>query len=137
MVESWIIYSTASLVIFGITNFLFKYISDKAPIAVLATIISISSVIIPLGYFLYGGGKFQISNSTLIIAVAFGLLFSISFIFLGYSLRSGFASKVIPVVNLNTLVTVALAVLILNEKLTPKIGLGIGFAIVSLYLLTS
>ena len=137
MVDSWIIYASISLVMFGVMNFLLKLVSNKTAVPLLVVIIYVSSLMAPLGYFLYTGEKFQLTNNFLIPAILIGVIGSVSFIVMTYALRVGTASQVIPVVNLNTLVTVALAVLILNEKLTPKVGLGILFAIVSLYLLTS
>ncbi|HIK00338.1 TPA: DMT family transporter [archaeon] len=137
MVESWVLFASASLLLFGIMNFVLKFVSDKAPVPLLTFVIYLSTIILPLGYFVFSGTKFQITNNVLALTVLIGIIGSAAFISMTYALRAGTASQVIPVINLNTLVTVALAVLIINEKLTPKIGLGVVFAVVSLYLLTS
>ena len=137
MVESWIIYASGSLILFGIMNILLKFVSGQAPVSLLTFIIYVSAIAAPILYFLYSGEKFQLSGNFLVPAILIGVIGSISFILMTYALRAGTASHVIPIINLNTLVTVALAFLILGEKLTPKVGLGIFFAVASLYLLTS
>jgi len=114
-----------------------KFVSDKAPIPLMSLMIYCSTIILPLGYFLYSGGKFQASNNVLALAIITGIFLAAGSIMMLYAFRISSASQVIPIVNLNTLVTVGLAILILNEKLTPKIGLGIVFAVVSIYLLTT
>jgi len=65
-----------------------------------------------------------------------GATFFIAILFMYYALVKGYASTVIPVVNLNTIIVVILAVLILKEKLTFTSSVGITLSVIAIYLLS-
>ncbi len=134
---SWVIYAIIALVAFGVANFLVKVASAKVPVALLGFVYVASTFAILAGVFLFKKPAFSFPGNTLYIMILAGIFMSIGLFFALASLSLGLGSKAVTVYNMNTLVTVALLILIAGEKLTPKVGLGIVFAVVSLYLLTS
>ncbi|HIJ98252.1 TPA: EamA family transporter [archaeon] len=135
--ESWVIYGIAALVLFGIANFLLKLISDKVPAPLFATVYLGIAFATAAAIFLFQKTPISFPGNTMWITVLAGIILGTGIIATTIAFSLGLGSKVVTVININTLVTVSLLVLILGEKLTPKIGAGILFALVSLYLLTS
>ena len=114
-----------------------KFLSDKIPTIPLVFIIYAAAALAAFAAILKGGGFPKIPLNLTAIAILTGAIVVIGYVAFALAFKNGPAVKVMPIVNLNTIITVGMAILLLNEKMTPKIGLGIAFAIISIYLLTS
>jgi len=69
--------------------------------------------------------------------IAGGIVAAIGTILYFLALESGPLSKVVPVANMSLIVGALLGVIFLREAMNIRIVAGIGFAIISIYLLTN
>ena len=67
---------------------------------------------------------FNISRNTMIFLVLSGMTTGLSWLFYFRALQLGEASRVAPIDKLSVIFAIALAVLILREKLTWQVGVG-------------
>src|SRR3989344_1951730 len=137
MVESWVIYGIGALIVLGIVNFLVKFTVGKVPPALFLMFYIGTAFFTSVALYLANRPPISFPGNTLWVTLAAGVVLGVGIFLVVNAFNLGLGSKVVTVINMNTLLTVALFVLLLGEKLTPKIGAGILFALVSLYLLTS
>lgn len=137
--DSWVVYAFAAFFAFGVANFIMKFVSDKIPAAPLSVIYLGMAFATVLAIFVFNHtSSFQLQTSNIIFFAALaGIILGIGIFSALTALGLGLGSKVVTVYNMNTLLTVVLLVLLLGEKLTPKVTLGVAFAVLSLYLLTT
>lgn len=137
--DSWVVYALAAFFAFGMANFLMKFVSGKIPAALLSVIYIGMAFATVFAIFIFNrtlSFQLQVSNIILFASLA-GIILGIGIFSALTALGLGLGSKVVTVFNMNTLLTVVLLVLLMGEKLTPKVTLGIAFAVLSLYLLTT
>ena len=133
--ENWAIYAVFALFAFGFGNFMIKLISDKVALPVIMLFFYVFAVVIGAVFFVVSGAQFNFPISHALLAMAGGSFFAIGLIFASKALQAGTAVQVVPLFNLNTVVAVVLAILVLGEKLNLRITAGIVLALISVYLL--
>jgi len=132
--ENWVLYSLFAMFAFGIGNFLIKIIAQRVALPVMMMFFYVFAVVIGGVYFI-GSGAPQFPISHALLAMLGGSFFAIGLIFASKALVLGNAIQVVPLFNLNTLVTVLLAIVFLGEKLNLRITTGIVLAVASVYFL--
>ena len=139
MEHETILLVVGSMLFFGIGGFLIKYaLLDIQPMTVYLgeMVVALAALLI----FLLvkkpnlGIGDMVIRDYGVIFLI--GILFFMAVLFMYYALVKGYASTVIPIVNLNTVIVVILAVQILKEKLTFTSSAGIALSVIAIYLLS-
>jgi uncharacterized membrane protein len=136
MMEGWITYSLAGMVLLGLMNYTLKLFVDGYQPLVAAFLVQGISAVFLLALILKGGMP-TFEMQMLKYAVPAALFSALALYFLYGALKMGNASKVIAIINLNTLVVVVLAAALLKEGITLKAGLGIAFGILSILLLSA
>jgi len=134
-----ILLAITSMLLFGIGGFLVKYaLQNIQPMTLYLgeLIVALSALLI---FILITKPEFGIESMAfkefgLIFII--GILFFASILIMYYALVNGNASLVMPIVNLNTVIIVVLAILILKEKLTFNSSMGIILSVIAIYLLT-
>ncbi len=137
MVDSWIIYSIAALLLFGVVNFILKFVGGKIPTQLFVLFYFTAALATAIFIFLFKRVPIEFPGNTLYITIVAGIILGVAIFATATAFSLGLGSKVVTVINMNTVVTAILLIALLGERLTPKVGLGIGLAMVSLYLLTS
>ncbi len=122
MIDKWIIFSLVACVAWGIYLLISKVIVSKNYFGVNSAVASlmflVGFAIVIFGYYIYEK-KFEIPSVTttqLSLAIMAGGLFALGVVFVFKALAvGGDASRVRALVNVNTLVTLVLAVILLKE----------------------
>jgi transporter family protein len=135
--QSWVIYALLALVAFGTLNFVLKLVTGKVTLSLLLVLFFSTALVISLALFVKEGMPLELTKINLTYIIIAGALYTIGLFALITSLGTGMGSKVIPIVNLNTVLAVVLFILFLGEKLTLKTTTGVVLAVVSIYLLTA
>lgn len=139
MENETLLFTFGAMILFGLGGFLVKYaLSDIELITIYLgeLVVALFALLI---FILIKKPELGIPDMTAAnYAVVFiiGVLFFTSVMLMYHALRKGDASIVIPIINLNTVVVVILAVLILKEKLTVTSSAGIMLSVVAIYLLS-
>jgi transporter family protein len=136
--KEWLPYAIASLTLWGLWGLVLKvaqrmlgewyavYVSSNLAVVVGVTVV----------WLYYRNSVNPLSFGGLMAFVA-GSLGTLGYAFLVLSLeKGGPASIVIPLTALYPAVTAILAVLVLNEHISPKQALGVALAIVAIYLMS-
>lgn len=132
---NWVFYAVAAMVLLGIMNFGIKlFVNNYPPMLAVFLVQSISALAL-LAILAYRG-QLSFEPAILKYAIPVGLLTAFGLYFSFTALKLDSASKVIPIINLNTLVVVILAIAFLHEKIDLKAALGIVFGILSIILLS-
>jgi transporter family protein len=125
---SWIVFALLSAIFAALTSILAK-IGIKDIDSNLATAIRTVIIFIFTWGIVFVQGTYKniglISKSSLLFLVLSGLATGLSWLFYFKALQSGEASKVVPIDKLSLVFTVLLAALVLHEKLTIKMFLGV------------
>ena len=133
--EGWITYSLMGMLFLGLMNYVLKlFVQSYEPIVAAFLVQAISAVFLLL--LILKGGVPVFEAQMLKYAVPAALFSAIALAFVYDALKAGNASKVVAIINLNTLVVVVLAATLLKEGITLKAGLGIAFGILSIVLLS-
>jgi len=136
MMEGWITYSLLGMVLLGLMNYTLKLFVDGYPPLIAAFLVQgISAAFLLL--MILKGGMPSFEMQMLKYAVPAALFSALALYFLYGALKVGSASKVIAIINLNTLVVVVLAAMLLKEGITLKAGLGIALGVLSIILLSA
>ncbi len=130
-----IVFAVISMVTFGLVGIIYKIAIDRIDFISLVFFVYLFSTIlmgliwltIPVKHVTLDGIKLSLLSSILAVV---GML---SYI---YALKVGEVSTVAPIRNLALVVTVILAIYVLNERLTVEKTLGVLFAILALILLS-
>ena len=135
MVETWLVLSIVTLIIWGMWGFLIKLALNYLEWKQVFIISGITSTIIYLILFLIWRPSISFKNMGTLYSILIGLtiLGSITF----YSAISrGKVSVVVPLTALYPIISTILAFIILQEKISLFQGLGIFLAIGSIILLS-
>ena len=132
-----IILAVGSMIFFGVGGFLTKYLlSDIEPVTLYLGEFLVGLFLLSM-FLLLTGTRLNLEKLT---AANYAGIFVLSAIFFFailmfyHALAKSDASKVMPIVNLNTLIVVALAVIILGEKLSINTKAAIVLSIIAIYL---
>lgn len=140
MENETLLLAIGAMLAFGIGGFLVKYaLKDIQPMTLYLgeLVVALSALLI----FIFikkpelGMGEITLRSYGIIFLI--GILFFMAILFMYYALVKGYASTVIPLINLNTVIVVILAVLILKEKLSPSTSAGIVLSVIAIYLLSN
>ncbi|HLB71337.1 MAG: EamA family transporter [Candidatus Methanoperedens sp.] len=136
---NWIIYTAACLVLFGFMQFFIKLSSTgNNPVASSMIFVTAQFLVqIFLGAYFVSKGDLNMDFGSIKFGIAGGIVAAIGTILYFLALESGPLSKVVPVANMSLIVGVLLGVIFLREAMNIRIVAGIGFAIISIYLLTN
>ncbi|MFH1447311.1 MAG: GRP family sugar transporter [Candidatus Micrarchaeota archaeon] len=126
--ETWLAYGLLAAFLFGVSGLLTKVVGGKDHYAVnshtLAMLVVIGAFVIFLVYYLAETkGQFPIpsNNMAVLLGLGVGATWAIGSVFVYRAFNLGAnASQITPIFNLNTLVVVALAILILHELPDPQ-----------------
>jgi len=135
MAETWFVLSVITLLLWGIWGLLEKIALNTLSWQQTFIIASFGIISTVLIFFLFTRPQISISQG-FYYAVLGGLIGGLGVILFYYALSQGKASVVIPLTALYPVVTVILSFLILQEKITLVQGVGILFALASIFLLS-
>lgn len=134
--EGWITYSLMGMLFFGLMNYMLKlFVQSYEPLIAAFLVQGISAVFLLL--IILKGGVPAFETQMLRYAVPAALFSALALYFLYGALKIGNSSKVIAIINLNTLVVVVLAATLLKEGITLKAWLGIALGVLSILLLSA
>ena len=136
---NWIIYAIACVFLFGIMQLFIKLASANGnPIAssVFFVAAQFAAQLVLGAYFISKSG-IDIDYANIKYSLIGGVIAGIATIFFFLAMQQAPMSKVVPIVTLNVVVGVILGVVLLNETMNLRIAAGVGFAIMSIYMLTS
>jgi bacterial/archaeal transporter family protein len=139
--SDWFVFAIFSFISYGIFGLVAKLSANTLPPsnAALYDIFGVAIIgVIAVFYFFFLSPGFQLETRP--VPVLFGLLTGITglmgTIFLLLALgRGGQASIVVPLTALYPLLTAILAFVILKEAISLRQGLGMGFALVAIWLM--
>ena len=115
--QNWIVYGIIAAVCFGVTNVLFKVAQQKGNLSpyYLSFMIGIGAVLIS-GLFLVFNHDFQFELKSNGLALAAGIIWGIGMIAVAVAIaQKADISRLTPIFNANTLVTVVLGIIFLHE----------------------
>jgi|GEM_PF-1639742 len=139
MENETLLLAAGAMLAFGIGGFLVKYaLRDIQPMTLYLGEMAVALAAL-LIYILIKKPDMGFENMAAKdygIILLIGMLFFIAILFMYYALVKGYASTVIPLVNLNMVIVVILAVLILKEKLTFTSSAGVALSVIAIYLLS-
>jgi bacterial/archaeal transporter family protein len=130
----WLVYALTALFLYGLWAFFPKMASLHLPAkeALLFQIIGILAVGVTI--LLNSKSKLQFSLPGLIYSILGGIAGIVGTLFFLKALALGKTYVVIIITALYPLLAILLAFIVLREPLTAKNALGIGFAMVAIYL---
>ena len=124
--ETWLVYGLIAAVFLGISGFLIKIAAGKNGLEphVVGLLVALSALAILGSYYLIESkGNYSIPSNNLAVlaAIGSGLSFGIgvAIVYNGFRLGAN-ASQMIPIYNMNTLLVVLLAILLLREIPNPQ-----------------
>ncbi len=134
VIPMWLVYTLITLFLYGLWGFFPKMASLHLPAkeALLFQIIGILAVGITI--LLSTKTKLQFSLPGLIYSILGGIAGIVGTLFFLKALAIGKTYVVIVMTALYPLIAILLAYIVLREPLTMKNALGIGFAMVAIYL---
>lgn len=134
--DSWIPYTIAALVLWGLWSFLPKlsaqYISPKSGLVFQ----TIGVMIITLAVLISIKFKPDVHRLGIVYAILTGIIGGLAVLSFWMAISRGKVATVIPITALYPAISVLLAIIILQEPITLKQGLGIVLACISVILLT-
>ena len=135
MVETWLVLSLITLVVWGFFGFLSKIALNHLDWRQVYVISGLSSAVLVVVVSLFLRPSIDFKNTGTMLAMLAGLT-SIGALTFFFALSQGKTSIIIPLTALYPTVAVVLGFLILQEKINLFQGLGIILAIVSVFLLS-
>ncbi len=132
---SWVTYSLACLVLWGVWGLLLKMASKGAPWLQVYFLSALASFTLALTIFLAGKGRIPINKYSGIAAMA-GVFGGAGYVLFMKALEHGKASIIIPLTAMYPAVTAILALTILGEKLSLIKAVGIALAVLAAILLS-
>ncbi len=134
--EAWITYSLIGMLVLGFMNYAIKMLVDGHPPLLALFLVQGLSAVFVLALILKDGVP-VIETQMLKLAVPAGAFAAIALYFAFSALKMGDASKVVPIINLNTIVVVILASVLLKEHVSLKTSAGVALGILSIYLIST
>ena len=132
----WYSFALISLVTYALQGLLLKYAADKKydkGLITLFYLLTVSGISLPL-FLIYG--TWDVTVIGLAAAIINGIFYSIQTSTRIETLKYIAASVAYPVIRLNNAVVALLMILLLGEKITFQILIGIILAVISLYFLS-
>ncbi|MCP4221427.1 MAG: EamA family transporter [bacterium] len=127
----------ASMVLFGLADFIYKKAFDQG---VNAIVIYFYSMVISTGFFgvlcIARSVSIQFSGNLPVYSIGLGILIFAAVVFGMEALKIGDASIVVPITRMGFIITAILAFIFLGEELTVTRGLGILSAVGAILLLS-
>ncbi len=131
--EGWFIYASIALILWGLWGFFPKiagYYVDPVSILIyeIAGTIFVGVAILSLGF------RPEVSGIGALFGFLTGITLTLGSLFFLMALSKGKASVVVTMTALYPLITIVLAVLVLDERLTLRQGLGMLLALTAMIL---
>ena len=130
----WFFFTLLAFLGFGLQDFLYKVATSKGCEPSLTTISFLLTVSL-LSFFLGLILGLEITQGLIAVALANGILFSITTITRLEALKKIPASIVFTIIRMSLIIVVLWALLFAGETITIKSGLGILFSFIAIYLL--
>jgi len=136
MVEKWLLYSLACLMLWGAWGVVLKIAQRMLPVWYeLYVSTNLAILVAILAVWAVYRHSINPTPTGLAVAIAAGALGTLGYVFLVLSLEAGGpASLVIPLTALYPAVTALLAVGLLGERVSAEQALGIVLAVLAIYL---
>ncbi|MBS3107899.1 EamA family transporter [Candidatus Woesearchaeota archaeon] len=138
---NWLIFTFGTFICLGIFQILQKLGAGRLEPVAMNFFYQGTAALLMTSIFLYNvlisGKNYSLNKAGLLFAILMGLLIVFSNLFLFTALKNGPVSRILPIVSMSFAVAVIFGFLVLNEPFTWKIGLGLGFAVASVFLLSS
>ena len=136
---NWIIYAIACVFLFGIMQLFIKLASANGnPIASSVFFVAAQfAAQFMLGAYFISKSGLDVDYVNIKYSLIGGIIAGIATILFFLAMQQAPMSKVVPIVTLNVVVGVMLGVILLNETMNLRIAAGVGFALMSIYMLTS
>ncbi|MCX6777830.1 MAG: hypothetical protein NT157_03000 [Candidatus Micrarchaeota archaeon] len=118
--ETWLIYGVIAAFLLGACTLMAKMASGKENLGLDSHLILLLTAtgifVVSLAYYFAGGGGVPTNNTVVMLGLGGGAFWALAnvFIYKAYNIGAN-ASQMVPVYNLNTLVVVVLAILLLRE----------------------
>jgi len=115
--QNWVVYGVIAAVCFGVTNILFKVAQQKGNLSpyYLSFLIALGAVFVS-GLFLAFNPDFQFELKSNSLALAAGVVWAVGMILVAVAIaQKADISRLSPIFNANTLVTVLLGIVFLKE----------------------
>lgn len=137
--KNWVLFSLISMVFAGLTSVIakmgLKNVSSDTGLAV-RTIVVFVLVWANVLVFQSKGDFKNLTKSDILFLSISGVTTSLSWIFYYKAIKIGNVSQVALIDKGSIIITLLLSFLILNEQFTWKVGLGAGFILTGLLILT-
>ncbi|MFH0817986.1 MAG: EamA family transporter [Candidatus Micrarchaeota archaeon] len=124
--ETWIYYGLVAAIFLGVSGFLIKVAGGKGALEphIVGLLVALGVMAALGSYYLYESrGNFQLpsNNLAMLAAIGSGITFGIGIgiVYNGIKLGANVA-QMAPIYNMNTIVTVLLAIIILHELPNPE-----------------
>lgn len=133
---NWLILSIIALVLWGIWGFFAKLASNYLNWKQVYVIVGFTAFLVYLSFYFWFRPEIKIGQQGFIYALLTGIFGPLGGIAFYSAISQGKISLILPLTALYPIITIILAFLILQERITLLQGLGIIFAITSLVLLS-
>lgn len=130
----WLIFSLITLVCWGFWGVISKIALDQSSWQQLSIISAAFSIPVYLLIYLYYRPSISVGSPGFYPALIIGLTGPIALVSNYLAVSLGKLSVVVPLISLYPVITVALSLFVLGEKITLTQGLGITFAVVAIIL---
>lgn len=134
---NWLIFAVIAIVAWGVWGLLLKIAYNYVDWKQLFILTDVGILISTVVFYLYFRPSFaNLSQTGVVLSIITGITGSIGALGFYLALNQGKISIAVPLTSLYPAVTILLALLILKEKITIIQGLGIGLALVSMFLMS-
>jgi uncharacterized membrane protein len=137
---NWFALAALAFLGFGLTNLMFK-VGERvgANIAILTIVLYLLGAIFSVIWFTSQKQlDLNILQTKPLVIGAFAAVFSITgTIAVQQALRNGPASLIYPIVGLSALIVITASLLLFKEVITPKQLIGVVFALIAVFLISS
>lgn len=121
LTNALIIGGVLPMIFFGVFNVFYKPVAANISTGSLVLGVALGGLLVALGYDTFFGGRMipsEISSKHFLLGIGGGLLWGAAVVCLGFAFEklNANASQVIPIVNANSLITVLLALIVLQEQ---------------------
>jgi len=141
MKMNWLIPTLLSLLLFGLWGIVIKYATSKldpVSISFFNALSSLAVIAVIFGYFWFSKTQLSLTREGVYIAIFAGVIAILAVLFEAMAYKLGNLAVIGPFIAVGVAVmTVAAGVMLFNEALTLKAIIGIVFALVSIFLLSS
>lgn len=141
MKMNWLIPTLLSLLLFGLWGIVIKYATgklDAVSISFFNTLTSLIVIAAIFGYFWFSKTQLSLTREGIYIALLAGVIAILAVLFEAMAYKLGNLAMIGPFIAVGVAVmTVAAGVILFKEALTLKAIMGIIFALISIFLLSS